>query len=483
MNLEVENLDENQLKSKIFEYIKALEEKTQENHALKMKLGQSDKLCIDLKEDNETCTKEIADKEGEIKALREKLKNASKPVDSSDKDDQIEALQEKLEALQLQLRNNAKELELATAANQDETLNSDLSLAKHDLSNFELVHQESCSRYEETIKGLNQELNEKTRSLCHLESTVENLKIELQTLREKFEEKEEEAIFLQNELMLYKQPVAEVEPEANKERGNSLFSEVEDNRVKALAALKNTKRGAEQAYRDLAVAKSEIQALKVQNFSLHRKWDDLVFGNTMLDQSEEKLVGKLKEKVKCLTEKLAKCEMDALKSIGDRIPKSLENHQWVKLLMEDQKKRENELESKIRSMEMSNLLAEEAVIRAKRKLNMKVAEITALEAQLGKAKLDLENCKEKEEGAAIPLPSAPALNNLAAPVASIDICQMTPVRANALNRLLGSIIAKNESMKLSEDTKEEEAQNDKPLMKPASKFIVKPTKMITSKKN
>jgi len=45
-------------------------------------------------------------------------------------------------------------------------------------------------------------------------------------------------------------------------RGNSLFSEVEDNRLVAMAALKNTKKDAEQAVRNLAAAQSEIHALK-----------------------------------------------------------------------------------------------------------------------------------------------------------------------------------------------------------------------------
>jgi hypothetical protein len=64
------------------------------------------------------------------------------------------------------------------------------------------------------------------------------------------------------QMMTMQQASVEQDVDSKNERGNSLFSEVEDNRLKAMAALKNTKKNAEQAVQDLASAKLEIHALK-----------------------------------------------------------------------------------------------------------------------------------------------------------------------------------------------------------------------------
>ncbi|XP_059480475.1 protein Spindly-like [Neocloeon triangulifer] len=475
---DLDNLDVDELKKHIRELSKKLEEEKQENYGLMRKLQQKETLEHDLKIEHESDLADIASKDQQIKELNAKLKNASKPViDTSERDNLIDELQQKLEELEKELRKTKEDLELAQSEKHNESSAHDLSLLRNDLINMETLHHEKCDYLEELLSNLNSELAEKAQQLCHFQSSSEQLRSELETIKEEIEQKDEELVFLRNELMLLRKP--ETELEENRERGNSLFSEVEDNRVKAIAALKNTTRSAEQAHQDLAVAKSEIQALKVENFSLHRKWEELVSTNIMLTTLEDGLIEKLKERIEVLNRELDASEVRSMQNLLDSIPKStVDNNQWIKLIMQDQLKKENELTMKIRTLEMNLLYSEEAQIQLRKKSNMYIAEVTALKGELGKLKLEVGNrVPMDEEAKYIPLPEDSGDN---APY-------MTPSRVDALSKLFTTFEKKNKcfNVKFSPGTKSETQDDDKSeARKPARsvKSVVKTTTFLTTKK-
>jgi flagellar biosynthesis chaperone FliJ len=53
--------------------------------------------------------------------------------------------------------------------------------------NKETIHKEKSDHYEELVRNLNQDLDDKNRKLCHLESNVQHLREDLASCKEDLE--------------------------------------------------------------------------------------------------------------------------------------------------------------------------------------------------------------------------------------------------------------------------------------------------------
>ncbi|CAE1320291.1 unnamed protein product [Acanthosepion pharaonis] len=403
--------ENNELKDKVenlFRNIaKAEEERESEKHALKLRLDNKDYM-------EQQYNEEISHLKGEVSKIKQDLETAEKTETTLTR--QLKSMEYSAEQFQLreqQLTTTIEHLEQLLQEKADQALhNASVNFGQMDKSNTE----EIIVMQQEIIELQNNNTSLKSQLISH-EANMKRLQEELTLCQQSKEKKEQEIDEMKSEMNSYHKTLeiarteildlkaqlhaAQIENHSHKDRGNSLFSEVEDRRVLAEKTVATLQRNYQALKERYDVEKQQHHKLKMQAVSLlhmnsGKVSEDYVKQlNSMLQQAKNEL-HELQEKVRNYqkneaqqTEKMVKIQ----ETFGTN-----ENRDFIEFLnsLSNIKQKElEELKVKLNDMEMQYLQETNKVVNYIKKLRLSEEEAQSLRCANMKLKLKVEELMMK----------------------------------------------------------------------------------------
>ncbi|XP_014273319.1 uncharacterized protein Spindly [Halyomorpha halys] len=243
----------------------------------------------------------------------------------------------------------------ADVCSEEETLKDLVTSLKDELKELKEELAE-CKTINHNIELTNSQLAIKSKELEEtLDITKEMLKSKTETLMstiEAFEELKEEKALMSSELAILK-----AGPLENKERGNSLFSEVDIKRQAIEKKMEILRNKYLQAKKILAVKNNEMERLKAENRKIQMFWDEEV---SNVKQREQKLLESYKqtnEELRSLIHKLElRPESPEIITISD---KDMSNMQWIHTIIDKARAESRDLRKAYENKACDMLLVEE----------------------------------------------------------------------------------------------------------------------------
>ncbi|CAH1390199.1 unnamed protein product [Nezara viridula] len=190
-----------------------------------------------------------------------------------------------------------------------------------------------------------------------LEITKEMLKSKSETLMstiEAFEELKEEKALLSSELAVLK-----AGPLENKERGNSLFSEVDIKRQAIEKKMEILRNKYLQAKKILAVKNNEMERLKAENRKIQMFWDEEVSNVKLREQKLLESYKQTNDELRSLIRKLElRPESPEIITISD---KDMSNMQWIHTIIDKARAESREFRKAYENKSCDMLLVEETL--------------------------------------------------------------------------------------------------------------------------
>ncbi|XP_011648277.1 protein Spindly-like [Pogonomyrmex barbatus] len=365
----------------------------QELYVLRLKLEAGEAVRRDLQESVETAESQlsqyIAKTESMLAQKEEKHRAEKKEYENHIADLEANKVQSTLEIKQLH-----------------EELRKYKDLTNEQPNCLTSMDDTLLLQYEEKIKELTLLLQneEKKREpmenrLAFVEARYKELKesftLTLDQLQEKsngLESARESITILTTKLV--ESQLSNIIPASDTCKGNSLFAEVEDNRLMLLDKMKSLQSKYKEKKRTLNAKMTEIKLLKAEKAVMARKWESDAI-DTLQENTD--LLNKYKSRVSELENKLKKIKKDNV----EEIQSTDDAFNYAQTLLAAKKKEMKELYEKIEKQAMQILRQEEVNHNVSKELRHWRSKAMSLEAQIQAIKMHLEMEQANDDNKAL----------------------------------------------------------------------------------